>query len=75
MKIKNLKTKIAVVGASSFGLIASAHAELPAAAAAAVAEVSTLLDDFIAAAWPVAATLVVAAIGIKLFKKFSNKAT
>jgi hypothetical protein len=53
----------------------AANAALPADAQAAVDSVNTFATDMIAWAWPVVATVTVAAIGIKLFKKFTAKAT
>lgn len=71
----NLKNKTLVLAATSLGMIGSVHAVLPADAQTAVDSISTFADDIIAAAWPIATVIVVASIGIKLFKKFSNKAT
>ena len=75
MKFKNLKSKIAVVGVLTLGAAVSAHAALPAAAQGAVDGVGTFANDMIAWAWPVVAVVTVASIGIKLFKKFTSKAT
>ena len=55
--------------------ISTAHAELPAPAQAAVDSISTFADDIINVAWPIAATILAASVGIKLFKKFVNKAS
>ena len=73
-KIQNLKTKIATFTAISVGTL-SANAALPAEAQTAVDSISTFSDDMIAWAWPVVTTIVLASIGIKLFKRFSGKAT
>ena len=75
MKIKHLKTKVSAFGAGVVGLVGSANADLPAEAQAAVDSVNSFATDMIAWAWPVVATVTVAAIGIKLFKKFTSKAT
>ena len=75
MKMKNMKAKVAAVCASALGVVGSANAALPADAQAAVDSVNTFATDMIAWAWPVVATVTVAAIGIKLFKKFTSKAT
>ncbi len=42
---------------------------------AAMASISAEAVSLLALAWPVAVTIVVGAIGIKLFKKFASKAT
>lgn len=75
MKITNMKAKVAAVGAIALGVVGSANAALPTDAQAAVDSVNTFATDMIAWAWPVVATVTVAAIGIKLFKKFTSKAT
>lgn len=41
----------------------------------AIADVGTEAAALLAAAWPVVIAIVVGTIGIKLFKKFANKAT
>lgn len=53
----------------------SAFAELPAGAVAALTSVTDFADAMIAAAWPIVGAITVATVGIKLFKKFTNKAT
>ncbi|EGT3608132.1 hypothetical protein FAP59_00640 [Morganella morganii] len=45
------------------------------AAKAAFAGISSLANEFISMAWPLVTLLVGASIGIKLFKKFANKAS
>lgn len=75
MKMKNMKAKVAAVGVIALGVVGSANAALPTDAQAAVDSVNTFATDMIAWAWPVVATVTVAAIGIKLFKKFTSKAT
>ncbi|MFT2112015.1 major coat protein [Marinomonas sp. 2405UD68-3] len=75
MKMNNLKTKVAATSVIVAASVTTAQAALPADAQAAVDSVNTFATDMIAWAWPVVATITVAGIGIKLFKKFSNKAT
>lgn len=53
----------------------TASAALPADAQAAIDAVSTFVTDILAAVWPIAATLTVGFVGIKLFKKGANKVT
>lgn len=74
-KIKSIASKASVVSAVALGFAASAHAELPAAATAALGQVSTFADDMIAWSWPVVGTILAASIGIKLVKRFTGKAT
>lgn len=71
------KLKKILVGAGSAVLVLPgfASAALTGDAATAMTSLSTFADDMIAAAWPIATTVVVAAIGIKLFKKFTSKAS
>lgn len=75
MKINHLTTKVATAAVIVATSITTAQAALPAAAQAAVDSISTFGTDIIDAAWPIATMIVVASIGIKLFKKFSSKAT
>ncbi|RDL42758.1 phage coat protein [Marinomonas piezotolerans] len=75
MKMNNLATKVTATTAVLLTSVTTARAALPADAQAAVDSVNTFATDMIAWAWPVVATITVAGIGIKLFKKFSNKAT
>lgn len=70
-----MKSKIAAVAGLTIATISTAQAALPADAQTAVDSISTFADDIIAAAWPIATTIVVASIGIKLFKKFASKAS
>jgi hypothetical protein len=65
-----------IVGSGLAGLALSATsalAELPTEAATAISGVSTFATDIVSAVWPIVGTLVLAAIGIKLFKRFSGK--
>lgn len=71
----NVKNKTILLATTSLGMISATHAALPTEAQTAIDSISTFSDDIIAAAWPIATTILVASIGIKLFKKFSNKAT
>lgn len=71
---KNHQTKSVLAAALALG-VGSANAALPVAAQSAVDSISLLADDFITAAWPIVTVIVVASIGIKLFKKFTSKAT
>lgn len=71
--LSNPKTT-AIVLAAAMGST-TANAALPAEAEAAMTAIGALVTDFVAAAWPIVVLLVVGTIGIKLFKKFSNKAS
>ncbi|WP_105902101.1 major coat protein [Vibrio gangliei] len=72
-KYVNTKT-FSVVAVAALGSV-GAHAELPAGAASAMTEITTLVDDIIAAVWPIVTALTVGFVGIKLFKKGANKAS
>jgi len=72
--LKNKVTKIAVVLGVLMGS-SSAFAAMPAGATAALTSVTEFSDSMIAAAWPIVGSITVATVGIKLFKKFTNKAT
>jgi len=86
MKMNIIKSKLASTGvltnpktaaivlAATLGST-TASAALPAEAEAAMTSISTLVTDFIAAAWPIVVLLTVGSVGIKLFKKFSAKAS
>ena len=86
MKSNTIKSKLASAGvltnpktaaivlAAALGST-TANAALPAEAEAAMTAISTLVTDFIAAAWPIVVLLVVGKVGIKLFKSFSAKAS
>lgn len=78
MKFMNIAkrhaSKIAVVAGATL-MASSAHAELPAAAQAAVTEMTTAATDYITMAWTIVPIVVVGFVGIKLFKKAANKAT
>ncbi|WP_067222882.1 major coat protein [Marinomonas gallaica] len=70
-----MKSKIAAVAGLTIATISSAHAELPAPAQAAYDSLSVMVDDLIAATWPIATTILVAFLSIKLIKKFARSAT
>lgn len=71
-KIVNLKT----LAVASVALSATAaNAALPPEAEAAFTALSTNVTDILAAVWPIAVSLTVGFVGIKLFKKGANKAT
>jgi len=72
--LKSKVTKSAVVLGALMGS-SSAFAAMPAGATAALTSVTEFADSMIAAAWPIVGTITVATVGIKLFKKFTNKAT
>lgn len=71
---KNKHSK-ALLAISLLVTAGAASAALPADAQAAIDSVKTFGDDILAAIWPIAATLTVGFVGIKLFKKGANKAT
>ncbi|WP_018918886.1 major coat protein [Vreelandella zhanjiangensis] len=55
---------------------AAAHAqEATSGAAAAFSEIQSTGSDMVGYAWPVVASITAALIGIKLFKKFANRAS
>ncbi|MCE7534842.1 major coat protein [Aliivibrio fischeri] len=67
------KPKTALIVLSALVGSTTANAALPTEAADAMTAIGTLITDFIAAGWPIVVSLVVGVIGIKLFKKFSQK--
>lgn len=70
--------KSAVSGAiltASLAVTTGAQAALPDEAAAVFTTASTWVTDVVAAAWPVVALFLAGSIGIKLTKRFVNKAT
>lgn len=69
--MKNVKTKLAALAAA----LASGAAMADSPALDAMTSISTEAGSLIAAAWPIAVAVVVAGVGIKLFKKFASKAT
>ena len=70
------------LGAAAFLTSAVVFAEdaaqpsaLPKQAEEALGQLSGTVTAFVDAAWPIVVLMVVASIGIKLFKKFASKAT
>lgn len=61
--------------AGIFVVTALASGSALADSAAAMTSISTEATTLAAAAWPILTGIVVAVIGMKLFKKFANKAT
>lgn len=60
--------------ASLVALSASAMAAVPAEVTAAFASISETASGTLALVWPIAVTLTVGFVGLKLFKKGANKA-
>lgn len=73
MKRKLLKMKKAGFVVLGIAASASASAELPAAATAAISSIQTGVTDAESAVWPVIGAALVAGIVIKLVKRFANK--
>ena len=72
--VQSTKAK-AVAGATlAMGAVGSAHAQVTGAEAA-FTEIQTAGSDMVGYAWPVVASITAALIGIKLFKKFANRAS
>jgi len=71
------KFVVAAAGAATIATasVQNAHAVLPTEAATAITDVNTFITDIIAGVWPLAAAVAVGALGFKLFKKFTGKAT
>jgi hypothetical protein len=69
-------TKAKVAGGAALLLgSAAAHAQEATGASAAFTEVQTAGTEMAGYAWPVVASITAALIGIKLFKKFANRAS
>lgn len=64
-----------VLAAGVVTTLVSGLAHAGAESDAAMTAISTEASSMIAAAWPIATTIVVAGIAIKLFKKFASKAS
>ncbi|XKE46025.1 capsid protein [Halomonas organivorans] len=62
-------------GLTALVVAGSANATEPSAAETAISSIETQAQSMIDAAWPVVTLIVGATIGIKLFKKFANKAS
>lgn len=71
--MQNVKTKLAVVGASLVS--GSAMATGATAAETAFTSIGTEVSNMIGYAWPVVTAVAVGLIGIKLFKKFVSRAS
>ncbi|RNL67197.1 major coat protein [Zhongshania marina] len=71
--MQKLSSKLAVLTALTVGVVASAHAELPAAATTALTSINTGITDASDAAWPLIGAALVAGVLIKLVKRFTNK--
>ncbi|MFN4055865.1 MAG: major coat protein [Alishewanella aestuarii] len=67
--MKNVKTKAALL------LAALTSGAALADATAAMTSIKTEAESLIDQAWPIIVAIVVAGIGMKLFKKFASKAT
>jgi len=71
----NMFQKIgSVIGSTSLGMVASAHAALPTEATAAFTAISGNVTDVLAAMWPIIALATGGFVLVKLFKKGANKA-
>lgn len=70
------KSNIAKTGllASALGVAGSAMAAMPAEVTAAFTSISETATGTLALVWPIAVTLTVGFVGLKLFKKGANKA-
>lgn len=62
-----------LASAMLFSVVGSAHADLPAAATAALTSVQTSVSDTETAVWPIIGAALVAGIVIKLVKRFAGK--
>lgn len=69
------RTKIAAALAAPVLLIGQAHAALPTEITTAFTSISDTVTGILALVWPIATTLVVGFVGLKLFKKGANKAS
>lgn len=75
--LTNTKNKATLIlaGLGALAATGTANAALPAEAQTAMDGLVTLVADYNTAAWTVVVAIVGSIIGIKLFKKFANKAT
>ncbi|WP_081711929.1 major coat protein [Halomonas sp. PBN3] len=62
-------------GLTALVVAGSASASDTSAAESAIAAIETEASTMISAAWPVVTTIVAGLVGIKLFKKFANRAS
>ncbi|AVU10613.1 MULTISPECIES: major coat protein [unclassified Halomonas] len=69
--VGSTSTKVAAGAAVSVGMIGNAQAD----ASAAFSEIQSTGADMAGQAWPVVAAITASLIGIKLFKKFANRAS
>ena len=75
MTFKTISKKLATGTALALTAVGTAHAQEATAAADAFDSVSSMGSDMAGYAWPVVASITAALIGIKLFKKFANRAS
>lgn len=70
-----MKTKNVIIALSAFAstFAATAHAELPAAASAAIATAGAAVADSEAAVWPFIGAAIAAMVVIRKVKSFSSK--
>lgn len=71
--MKKLFLSLSLMCVMAFGFVSTASAELSAEATAGLTAITGSITDMEAGVWPLVAASVVALIGIKLFKRFSNK--
>lgn len=71
---KNQATSI-LAGLGALVATGTANAALPAEAQAAMDGMVTLVGDYVTSSWAIVVPVTIGFIGIKLFKKASNKAT
>ncbi len=71
--LKTIKQK--VLAASGLLLASGVAFAQESPASAAMTSISTEASNLIADAWPILVAVVVAGVGMKLFKKFAGKAT
>lgn len=69
--VKTIKQKMLLAA----GLLAASGVAMAQDAVTAMSTIGTEAGNLIDAAWPIVVAIVVAGIGIKLFKKFASKAT
>ncbi len=69
------KTNLIVAASAASAVVVSGAASAAGEGAAAIAAVATEAAGLADAAWPVAIAIVGSLVGIKLFKKYANKAS
>jgi len=72
--VTKLKVLSVALVPALMGLAASAHAEIPAAATAAITEMKETATSYLDAAWPIVLLVMGGMIGIKMFKKVIGRA-